>query len=375
MIHDAANTSQNAFGAYVCGRAVTIERNIQTFLSMRLIGHCCACLLLHACVLCRNATCQETVAKTSLDNPAMEFRIATKPYVVLARGEVRAVVVDNSAVNDQVLSGHRAGYSGLASLTHAQRRTNLFVSAYAGLNFEHIHDGTVRDRKVLFEPRNAPMQLRVIDEFTCELYQAPTPTWQLESCSRFELLEDGTVQLTFECIPRAETFSNGYLGLFWASYIQQPEMLDIHFRGHATDQDPSQDPNCVRWIRGITPSHGSLSTHLASDDLRTFQHDRDFPLTLVFNRSKYRYSEAWYYGISHGMALVLMFRPQDEIRFSQSPSGGGSGNPAWDFQYFVPGYRIDQRYQLVMRAMLTPFESPSQIDEVSRTHRQALLNQ
>ena len=70
------------------------------------------------------------------------------------------MIVDNRAVDDAVLMKHRAGYSGVGSLTHAKRKVNLFVPDVAGLNFEHIHDGTTQDRKVLFEPRNAPMELR-----------------------------------------------------------------------------------------------------------------------------------------------------------------------------------------------------------------------
>jgi hypothetical protein len=72
------------------------------------------------------------------------------------------------------------------------------------------------------------------------------------------------------------------------------------------------------------------------------------------------------------MALVLMFRPKDAIRLSQSPSGGGRGNPAWDFQYFVPDYEVGQRYQFVMRAMYVPYESPEQIERITQPNRQAL---
>jgi hypothetical protein len=310
----------------------------------------------------------EPAPRTSLANPAVSFRVAEKPYVVLERSGIRAIVVDNRAVDDEVLPGHRAGYSGLASLSHAKRPANAFVPAFAGLNFEHIHDGTVREREVLFEPRNAPMQLRVIDQYTCELYQAPTPNWKLESCHRFHLLEDGTIEMTFECIPRAETFANGYVGLFWASYIHQPESLDIHFRGHAVDAAAEH----TRWIRGVTPAHGTLATHLAWNDDRRFPHDEDFPLSLVFNRSNHRYREPWYFGVTGQMAYVQMFRPGDGVRLSQSPSGGGQGNPAWDFQYFIPEYRKDERYQVVMRAMYVPFESHRQIERISRPHRQAL---
>ena len=167
--------------------------------------------------------------RTSLGNPRIQFTIPDKPYAVLDRGPIRAVVVDNREVDDAVLPGHRAGYHGIGSLTHAKQSRNLFVPAYAGLNFEHIHDGTVHPREVLFEPRHAPMQVRVINSHTAELHQPPTPHWGLESCLRYELTESGAIDVTFECIPRRATWTNDYLGLFWASYINQPESLDIHF--------------------------------------------------------------------------------------------------------------------------------------------------
>lgn len=306
-------------------------------------------------------------ALTTLSDSKIKYEVPASGYHILARGEVRAVVVDNRAVDDAVLADHRAKYSGLASLTHSRRRDNLFVPAYAGLNYEHIHDGTNQDRDILFEPRNAPMELRVLDQHTVELYQAPTPHWKLESVLRYAMFEDGTIEMTLECIPRAETFANGYIGLFWASYIHQPDSLDIHFRGHTDGRDEA-----TRWIRGVTPKHGVASTHPSRDDARIFRHEDDFPLTLVFNRSKFRYDDPWYYGVSHDMAFVQMFRPQDAIRLSQSPSGGGTGNPAWDFQYFIPDYEVGRRYQMVMRAMYIPYESPEQIQQATLPHRRAL---
>jgi hypothetical protein len=276
-------------------------------------------------------------------------------------------VVDNRAVDDAVLPGHRAGYSGLGSLKLEGGR-NLFVPAVSGLNFEHIHDGTVQERTVLFEPRNAPMELRLVDEHTAELYQAPTPHYGLESCLRYRMLEDGAIEMTVECIPRRKAFRNGYVGLFWASYIHRPQSLDIHFQGHAE----GEGAGATRWVRGVTPRHGTEPTHLAADDRREFPHDESFPLTLVFNRSKWRYREPWYFGVADGVAFAQMFRPADRVRFAQSPSGGGAGNPAWDFQLFLPDYRVGKRYQMVMRALLLKYDSPEQVERVTARHRKAL---
>lgn len=303
---------------------------------------------------------------TSLSDPDCSYRVSKKPYAVLMRNGVKAIVVDNQAVADEVLADHRAGYSGLAYLGHTQRKENLFVPSYAGLNYEHIHDGTKQDRKVLFEPRNAPMQLRLVDQHTVELYQAASPHYGLESCLRYQILTDGVLEMTLECVPRKQSYTYGYIGLFWASYIHQPESLDIHLQGKTASAKKSS------WIQTATPSHGKLATHLSLNDMRTFKHDPDFPLSLVFNRSNYRYAQPWYYGVSHKMAWIQMFRPQDQIRLTQSPSGGGKGNPAWDFQYLIPDYQVGQRYQMVMRGMYVPFESRQQIERVTAPHRQAL---
>ncbi|MBM3764776.1 MAG: hypothetical protein FJW32_05235 [Acidobacteria bacterium] len=299
---------------------------------------------------------------TTLSDRSIRYTVPARPYVVLSRGDVEAVIVTNEAVKDEVLADHRAGYSGVALLRHKKRRENLFVPNYAGLNFEHILDGTAHtERKLQFEPRNWPMELRVINKHTAEICQSPTFHHALESCQRYELLRDGVIQLTIEVAARRETFRNGYINLFWASYIDKPESLDIHFRGAGSE-----------WIRGVTPAHGVESTHRAAGDDRVFAHDEPFPLTLVFNNSKHSYGEPWFFGVSHGLAFVQMFRPKDRVRITQSPSGGGRGNPAWDFQYFVEGYKPDTIYQFVMRAAYLPFVSAEQIEKATRKHRRQL---
>jgi len=288
----------------------------------------------------------------SLNNRILKL-VGEKHYVVLRRGSLEAAI----------LPGHRAGYHGLASLKHTRQQRNIFVPAYAGLNFEHIHDGTSQPNAVLFEPRFAPIQLRAINEHAAELHQPPTPYWGLESWMRYELLDNGSIEIRFACVPHRATWKNNYLGLFWASYIDQPESLDIHFLGAPPDSG---------WVRGITPSHGVFATHRAANDDRDFAHDPDFPLSLVFNYSKHRYAEPWYSGVCRGMAVAQIFRREDQIRFSQSPSGGGSGNPAWDFQYFIAQPEVGHRYEFTMRMLYTPLPSGKSVDESLQEIRKAV---
>jgi len=305
---------------------------------------------------------------TSLTDKSVKFTVPDAHYVALKRGDVSAIVVDNEAVDVPALPGHRAGYNGVASLKHAQYNENLFVPTYAGLNFEHIHDGTLAVAREKFEPRRSPMQLRLIDKHTVEVYQSPTPNWKLESCSRYRILEDGTIEYTFECIPREDVFKNGYIGLFWASYIHNAKDKAINFLGRPKDQAGSKSA----WIRAVTTRHGVDSTHPPAGRLNSFKIDPKFPLTLVNHRSKYVYTSPWYYGVSHDMAYVPMFRSRDRIWFAQSPTGGGATNPAWDFQWFIPDYKVGQAYGFVMRTAYIPFKSRRQVQQATEMHRSAL---
>ncbi|MEO1997167.1 MAG: hypothetical protein ABGZ17_18010 [Planctomycetaceae bacterium] len=302
---------------------------------------------------------------TSLTNPKRKYQLLKQHSVRLQRGPVTAVIVDNGQ-SPQQLPQHRAGYNGIGWLAHTHHKSDVFVPAYAGLNFEHIHDGTLAVKHEKFEPRKNPIQLRQIDGHTVELYQAATKNWQLESCGRYQLLPDGTIEYTFECIPRSQSFRQGYIGLFWASYIQAPTDRAIHFWGHsAADQSP-------RWIRAVSPRHGVDSTHPPFDGKHHFEVAADFPLTLVNHPSGYRYRSPWYYGVSQGMALAFLFRSHDQIWFAQSPTGGGAKNPAWDFQWFIPDYQVDHAYGFVMRLVYTPFESQTQLSRRLEPHLEAL---
>jgi hypothetical protein len=298
---------------------------------------------------------------TSLTRDDVKYTVPAEHFVVLRRGEVTAIVVDNSAIDTPELPGHRAGYNGVASLAHKSQPRNLFVGAVAGLNFEHIHDGTLSVQQEKFAPRVASMELRRIDEHTVELYQPPVEPWRLESCGRYHLLEGGLIEYTFECIPRAETFKQGYIGLFWASYIDSPEDKAIFFHGRKADE---QEGSAL--LRSESPAHGVNATHPPAGPLPDLKLDPEFPLTLVTGRSPYVYTEPWYYGVSHGMAFAQMFRSQDRIWLAQSPTGGGATNPAWDFQWFIPDYQVGRAYGFVMRAAYFPFESHEHAAKVVR---------
>jgi hypothetical protein len=262
-------------------------------------------------------------------------------------GDLTAIIGDNAA-HEQ----HRAGYNGVWSLTHRTEPANLFVPAVAGLNFEHIFDGERFDRDrsntIFFEPRNARMNYRMISDSECELHQPPTPTFALESWTRFTLVAPHYIDMTFRCVATQHLFTNGYIGLFWASYINAPDDKSMYFRGQRM------------WQQLCTQRHNDQSTLMHVDDKLELRFHKEFPQCLFRNYSPMRYEEPFYYGNFRNHTAIFMFDRTSGIRFTHSPSGGGTNakaqttNPAWDFQYLVPRYEVKREYQFRLRLAYRP---------------------
>jgi hypothetical protein len=260
-------------------------------------------------------------------------------------GELEAVIGDNAKTDTQ-----RAGYNGVWSLKHATADRTLFVPGVAGLNLEHIFDGATNGRQeIFFEPRNAPMTFRRVGEHEAELHQPPTPTFHVESWTRFKLVAPHYIDGSFRCVPRQHAFRFGYIGLFWASYINAPDDKSMYFRGSVGRGSPG-------WMQLCTQQHNDESTVVHRDDTLELKFDPAYRDCLFKNFSPMRYDLPFYYGLFGSHMWIIMFDRAENIRFTHSPSGGGfsadrqTSNPAWDFQFIIPKYEVNQEYQFKLRA-------------------------
>ncbi len=277
-------------------------------------------------------------------------------HATFKAGDLTAVVGDNAAHEK-----HRSGYNGIWELRHEKSTRSVFVPGIAGLNLEHIFNGEdLSDREVFFEPRFAPMSFRKTSESECELHQPPTPTFHLESWTRFKFVAPHYIDMTFSCLAHQHVFPRGWIGLFWASYMNAPLDKSMYFRGGLEGQENL-------WSQICTHAHNDESTVLGrKDKLKLeFAPGRE---TLFKSYSPMRYEQPFYYGNIDDLTWILMFDETPGIRFTHSPSGGGlnrdseSTNPAWDFQWIIAPYEVVKKYTLRIRAVLRPRCLRSQVE-------------
>jgi hypothetical protein len=271
-------------------------------------------------------------------------------HSTLKAGDLTAVVGDNSAEG-----GHRAGYNGVWSLRHAAGARSVFVPAVAGLNLEHIVTGEHLDgdSKLFFEPRNAPMSFKQMGESEAELHQPPTPTFHVESWTRFRLVAPHYLDMNFRCVAHQPVFTRGYLSLFWASYINAPADKSMYFLGGLEGQKNLWTQFCTQW-------HNDQSTVRHRDDTFEMTFAPGSRDTLFKSLSRFRFDQPFFYGNFDDLVWLVMFDRAEGIRFTHSPSGGGANaalqttNPAWDFQFLVPKPEVMKEYGFRVRTVLRP---------------------
>ncbi|MFH1068254.1 MAG: hypothetical protein V1794_01425 [Candidatus Glassbacteria bacterium] len=276
--------------------------------------------------------------------------------VSISAGDLQAVFADN-----EEFPGHRAWYNGINVLRHRADTTMLFQPGVAGLNFEHIFDGQkwTEPAEVLFEPRSSPMSIERSGENSVLLHQPPTKLHQLESWTRFTVSAPHYIDMEFKCVPRAETFDRGYIGLFWASYINTHVSREYYFIG----RKPGETNN--RWLAFISPEHNEKSSVRWVEDTQNPTFADTYPRRLFNDYSQYGYSYPFYYGRRGDMLIMLMFDQAGPLRFSHSPSSGGRvtprSSPAWDFHYLIYDYKVGQEYGFKARLVYKPFVSEQDI--------------
>ena len=274
------------------------------------------------------------------------------------------VIGDNDGVPP-----HRAGYNGVWSLQHRLADRSLFVPAYAGLNFEHIVSGEFEDQNdIFFEPRRAPMSSRRIDDNRVELYQAPTPTFHLESWTTFRSGEPDHLDMEFRCRATQHVFAFDYIACFWASYINAPLDKSLYFSGGLEGQRDI-------WSQFCTQQHDLHSTLRGRDDDFEMQFADNSREALYKNFSPMRFDLPLFYGRFDDLIFVVMLDSGDGfVRLTHSPSGGGvnterkTANPAWDFQFIVPDYEINTDYRLRTRTILRPANELDRVGVLAEYH-------
>ena len=258
--------------------------------------------------------------------------------------------------NNAEAGGHRRGLNGIFRMVAPGTEESVYVPAYAGVNLEHYFDGEPgRDApRVLFEPRHAPMKFRRLSKTKAELSQEPTPVFAVESRTVFELKEPYYVDIDYRAVPRKGGFTGGFLGIFWASYINGPLDKSMYF---LRDDSSLHAP---QWVQFATQVHGRDSTVRPAGDQRELAMGDD-PKRLSRNLSPLRYGEPFFYGRFQDMVLIYIFRPSPYLRFAHSPSGGSRSatgddtNPAWDFQLVIPEPEPSKEYGLAMRVVYKPW--------------------
>ena len=274
-----------------------------------------------------------------------------KEAITLKHGDLQVTLVGNNKWGDY----HKPGYNGIAVLRHTKQDSSIFVPFYAGFNLEHIFGG---DSLVeLFEPRMHPMSLYQINDSEVLLYQSPTPHSSVESLTHFKIVKPHYIDITFKCVFHStDFFKHDYAGLFWASYIDNPKDKSIYFKGFG--KESSEDS----WIKAYAVKHGSKSTHRGIEDHNDIYFADNFNATLASHYSDFRFSRHFYFGKFHNMAFTYLFESDQIIRFSQSPTGGGVANPAWDFQLLIPSPRVGKIFSFRSRLVYKEFVSAADID-------------
>ena len=192
------------------------------------------------------------------------------------------------------------------------------------------------------------MTFKKLSERKAELVQPPTPTFHLESRTTFQLVGPHYLDMEFRCTPTQHVFAHGYIGLFWASYINAPDDKSMYFR------------NGKLWQQPVHPAHNVQSTVRHKDDSPDLKFSEGLGDALYRNLSPPSFKPPFFYGQFRDMVFVVMFESADGLRvhpFAQRrrrEHDQTNDQPGLGLASIVPKYDVKKEYGFGARVMYRP---------------------
>lgn len=264
---------------------------------------------------------------------------------------------DNTETPDR-----RAGMNGVV-IRHRLDSQPLFAPGLAGLNFEHVFDGQQDERELHFEPRRAECTLeRLEDGSGVTLIWPPMPQWGLAARITMRAVEPDMIDAEYVFTPIQRGGKGDLLGVFFADYMNQPAELGYRFWGREVGGGEEHV------IGYASPEHGTESTHRWADEPAYPPMGAISAHWMYASFSRYVFTRPYFWGEVRGVTAVWMFDPPEGLRIAHSPSGGGTGNPAWDYIFLMPGCVVGRAYRwrsrLVCRKLST---ADAEVDALYRS--------
>jgi len=275
-------------------------------------------------------------------------------------------------LHDNLSNKKRQGSGFTPLIFKSYRGLNLFRDDAVGINFEHIFNGTKEQNDIsMFTPRHDPCELK---QFSSRRYQIHWPNngskWGMEARMDYDFSKENYVDLVFECIPTRNLYSQGFVAMMWASYMNRAIDRKIRFWGKEGDR--------TGWVafgerKGKRFEVGTVS-NAGVEDL-PYEGGAE-TLNLIENSEK-KFITPFYYGLIDGdhdlkttddrLLYLVLFDQTESIRFAMwnfiknNAGNPDSHSPAWDWQYVIRNPEVGMSYGYKARVVVKPFKGIEQI--------------
>jgi hypothetical protein len=280
--------------------------------------------------------------------------------VRIAGGNLGGTIVDG-------VPGPQALGAGFNPLTHNRfPGQNLFLDKAIGLNFEHILNGTARDKAInRFTPRLDRCSVnRLGDAAASIVHAAADSAWGIDSEMRYVFSGGDAIDLAFTACPREDRFPLGYVAFMWASYMNRTRERRIHFYGEIDGEE--------EWISFGDPTPGGFETGTVSAvGVPNLPYEEGAETLNIVEDARKKFVYPFYYGLVDGdgqlettddtMVYIMMFDQRDSIRFAMwnfyrdEAGQPDAHSPAWDWQFVIRNPVVGQQYGYRARVVYKPF--------------------